>query len=421
MRFKDISREVATVLSGSVVAQAITLAAYFVLLRIFSPADYGLFTVFYSYIEVLVIVSTCKYEMGVVAADSDRSAAALGRFALRLNAILSSLLLAVLAVLTLAGWLPGKFSQLGWVSMLIAPMVFFLGNNRILSSLYNRFHHYRAIATSDIVGALSAAVIKATLGLLGMNRAGMPLGAVLGQAAANVNYRVGIRRLPLPAVGSDEYRAEARHHSNYPRYVAPKDFINSFSANLPFLWLALYFDNASVGLLAIAVTFIIRPCHIIGAAFERVLFARTAEDVRNGRPVLQPLLRFVALAEGVAVAVAVVLWLYAEPLMAFCFGDRWSGCGIYIDALLPWAVALAASLPLMYIPNIYGTQRTELFIHLGQLALRIAAIAIGIATGSFLLGVQLFAAVSALTSFSLTAWYLTQTSRSHTRRDKAAH
>lgn len=411
MKFKGAIKESATLLTGSFVAQVISLVAYFVLLRIFTPADFGLYTIFFSYIEVLVIASTCKYEMGVVAADTDRSSAALGRFALRLNALVSLLLLAVLALLAAAGWLPGKFGHLGWLALLIAPMVFFTGNNRVLSALYNRFHRYRAIAASDIAGAGTGAVLKALFGLLGMHSAGLPAGAVLGQAAANVGYRVGLKKLPLPEVDAAECRAEARRQRNYPRYVAPKDFVSSFSANLPFLWLALYFDNAAVGLLAIATTFVIRPCHLVCAAFERVLFARTAEGVRDGRPVAGPLLRFVALAEGVAVAVALLAWFFAEPLVALCFGDRWVGCGEYIRALLPWAVALAGSLPLMFIPNIFGTQRTEFHIYLVQLALRAAAVVVGIVTRDFLLSVRLFAAVSALTSFSLTAWYLVQSAR----------
>lgn len=411
MKFKAAIREAATLLSGSVVAQVITLVAYFALLRIFTPDDYGLFTIFFSYIELLVIASTCKYEMGVVASDNERSATALSRFALRLNAVVSLVLLVVLAVLAVAGWLPGKFRQLGWVALLIAPMVYFMGNNRLLAALYNRRHRYRAIAASDIAGAASGAGLKALFGLLGMHTTGLPLGAVLGQAAANIGYRLGLKQLQLPEVGRAECRAEARRQSNYPRYVAPKDFVSSLSSNLLFLGLALWFDNASVGLLAIAVTFIIRPCNLIAAAFERVLFARTAEDVHAHRPVGRQLLHFTVAVTAAAAIAAVALWFLAEPLMAFCFGDRWAGCGVYIRALLPWAVAQAASASLMFIPNIFNTQRTELFIYLGQLLLRIAAIAIAIAAGSFLLGAQLFAAVSAVTSLTLTAWYLAQTFR----------
>ena len=404
-------REAATLLSGSVAAQSIALVAYFVLLRIFTPADYGLFTIFYSYIEVLIIASTCKYEMGVVAAGSDHAAAALSRFALRLNTLVSLALLTVLAVLVLLGWLPGKFAQLGWLAVLIAPMVFFCGNNRVYSSLYNRFHRYRSIATSDVVGASSGALLKIGFGLLKMHSSGLPLGAVLGQAAANVNYRLGLKKLGLPATTRQEEREEARRSRNYPLYVAPKDFVSSLSANLPFLWLALYFDNAMVGLLAIATTFILQPCNLLSGAFERVLYARTAEAVRDRRSIRRPLLGFVLMVEAAAVVVAVLLWFFAEPLFAFCFGGRWAGCGVYVQAILPCAVVVVGSMPLMFIPNIFGTQRTEFFIYLGQLVLCVSAIATGVASGDFLLAVRLFYDALALTALVLLLWYMMQISR----------
>ena len=60
MKNRPIVREMGTLLSGNVLAQIISLAAYFALTRIFSTEDYGIYAIFYSYIEVLIILSTCK-------------------------------------------------------------------------------------------------------------------------------------------------------------------------------------------------------------------------------------------------------------------------------------------------------------------------------------------------------------------------
>ena len=112
MKQKGILREAATLVSGNILAQLIALAAYFVLTRIYSPDDYGLFNIFYSYIEVLIILSTCKYELAVVVAYDDREAAAVSRFALRLNTLVSPGRLTRALVLWLTGALPGIFRQL---------------------------------------------------------------------------------------------------------------------------------------------------------------------------------------------------------------------------------------------------------------------------------------------------------------------
>ena len=398
-------------LSGNVLAQIISLAAYFALTRIFSAEDYGLYSIFYSYIEVLIILSTCKYELAIVAADTDSEAQAMARFTLRLNAIVSTVLLTVVLALWLAGALPGNFAQLGWMVLLIPPMVFFCGTSRVYSFLFNRGHHYSTMALSETVNAAAGAIIKIGLGLLGVLQAGMPVGTVAGRAVGNLVYRLKKSEVGSWKSEKSALLAVARKHVNFPRYVATKDFINSFSSNLPFLWLALYFDRADVGLFALALTFTFRPVNILNVAFEQVLYARTAEGVREGRSVSGMIGRFLLILNVVALPLFVLAWFVAEPVFAFCFGGRWAGCGVYVQALLPWVYLMLSSTSLMFISNVFSTQKTEFGFYLVLLALRVAAIAVGIHAGSFLLAIRLYATAGALVAASLLVWYLWQVRR----------
>lgn len=408
-------REAATLVSGNMLAQVITLAAYFVLTRIYTPDDYGLFNIFYSYIEVLIIFSTCKYELAIVVADDEREAAAVSRFALRMNTLVSAGLLTVALVLWLTGLLPGNLAQLGWMVLLIPPLVFFCGTSRVYSFLYNRFHRYEMIAVSDSVNAGSGALLKIVLGLFGFSQSGLPIGTVIGQAAANINYRLRLKSLPnaqaIRNIPNSERRAAAKKHRNFPFFVATKDFINTFSSNLPFLWAALYFERAEVGLFGLALTFTMQPVNILSVAFERVLYARTAETVRDRQPLMHLLCRFLLPLMAVALPIVVLAGFVAEPVFVFCFGDRWQGCGVFVQTLLPLALATLCCNSLMFIPNVFSSQRTEFVFYLVLLALRVAAIAIGVGAGDFLLAITLYAAAGTLVKASLLLWYLWQVRR----------
>lgn len=423
MKKRPIVKEMGTLLSGNVLAQVISLASYFILTRIFSTDDYGLYAIFYSYIEVLIILSTCKYELAIVAADTDREADAMARFTLRLNTGVSFLLLSVALVLWLTGALPGNFAALGWMVLLIPPMVFFCGTSRVYSFLFNRAHRYGTMAVSETVNAGAGALLKIALGLLGVLQAGMPIGTVAGRAIGNLVYRlkkseVGCRKSEGSANERSDLRpptsdllAVARKHRNFPLFVASKDFVNSFSSNLPFLWLALYFDRADVGLFALALTFTFRPMNILNVAFEQVLYARTAEGVRERQSVWPMIAKFLLTVNAVALPLFVLAWFVAEPVFAFCFGGRWAGCGVYVQALLPWVFLMLSSTSLMFISNVFGTQHIEFGVYLVLLALRIAAIAVGIHQGDFLLAIRLYAAAGALVAASLLVWYLWQVRR----------
>lgn len=401
-------------LGGNVLAQVIALAAYFILMRIFSPDDYGLYNIFYSYIEVLIILSTLKFELAVVVADDDREANDLAGLTLRINTLVSLLLLTIVLVLWLTGMLPGNFAQLGWMVLLIPPMVFFCGTSRVYGALFNRMHCYRSIAVNETVNAGTGALLKIALGLLGMLQAGMPVGTVAGRAIANITYRLKLRQLGrTPSFHGDRTAAFSvmRKHRNFPFFVASKDFINSLSYNLPFLWLALYFDRAEVGLFALALTFTFRPANLLNTAIEKVYYARTAEGVRQGEPVGRMISRMLLVVNAIALPVCILAWFAAEPVFSFCFGGRWAGCGIYVRALLPWIFLSLSATPLTFISNVFSTQRIEFYFYLVLLALRVAAIAIGVSAGGFLLAIRLYAAAGALISASLLMWYLWQVRR----------
>lgn len=401
-------------LGGNVLAQVIALAAYFILMRIFSPDDYGLYNIFYSYIEVLIILSTLKYELAVVVADDDREANDLAGLTLRINTLASLLLLTIVLVLWLTGMLPGNFAQLGWMVLLIPPMVFFCGTSRVYGALFNRMHRYRSIAVNETVNAGTGALLKIALGLLGMLQAGMPVGTVAGRAIANITYRLKLRQLGrTPSFHGDRTAAFSvmRKHRNFPFFVASKDFINSLSYNLPFLWLALYFDRAEVGLFALALTFTFRPANLLNTAIEKVYYARTAEGVRQGEPVGRMISRMLLVVNAIALPVCILAWFAAEPVFSFCFGGRWAGCGVYVRALLPWIFLSLSATPLTFISNVFSTQRIEFYFYLVLLALRVAAIAIGVSAGGFLLAIRLYASAGALISASLLMWYLWQVRR----------
>ena len=126
-----------TLLWGNLVAQGIAFAAYIVLLRLFTPEDFGLCNVFFSYTEVLIILSTCKYEMAVVKADNDNEAETLVRAALKLNWMFALLLTVIGIVLALLGV---SLSGLPvWMPLLIPVLVYFTGTNRVYNFVCNRY------------------------------------------------------------------------------------------------------------------------------------------------------------------------------------------------------------------------------------------------------------------------------------------
>ena len=415
-------RNSGTLLSGSMVAQGITFVAYLLLSRLYLPADFGLYNIFYSYIEVLIILSTCKYEMAIVKADSEAEAAALTRFSLRLNAAVSAVILVATVVLSL---LRVEAVPLPPLLLLLIPlMVFFCGTTRVYTFAFDRYSHFRQIAAAEVVTSLSGTLLKVAFGLLAavgqlFHLVGLPLGTILGKVAGNVYYRAGVRRLPSVAPATP-LRPLLRKHRNFPLYSMPRELVSSFSANLPFMWLGLYFDKALLGLFALAYTFTMRPVNILANTFEKVFYPSAKEKIDLHQPLGRDLGRFLLTLTAVVLPVLLVAFFFAEPLFTFLFGPKWIGTGYYVRCLVPWIGVLLLTNSLAFVPNVFATQRTDFLFQLVQLLFRVAALAIGLSRGDFALAVLCFCAVSTAVQLCQLGWYLYQV-RQYDKKLKPQH
>ena len=415
-------RNSGTLLSGSVVAQGITFVAYLLLSRLYLPADFGLYNIFYSYIEVLIILSTCKYEMAIVKADSEAEAAALTRFSLRLNAAVSAVILVATVVLSL---LRVEAVPLPPLLLLLIPlMVFFCGTTRVYTFAFDRYSHFRQIAAAEVVTSLSGTLLKVAFGLLAavgqlFHLVGLPLGTILGKVAGNIYYRAGVRRLPSVAPATP-LRPLLRKHRNFPLYSMPRELVSSFSANLPFMWLGLYFDNALLGLFSLAYTFTMRPVNILANTFEKVFYPSAKEKIDLHQPLGRDLGRFLLTLTAVVLPVLLVAFFFAEPLFTFLFGPKWIGTGYYVRCLVPWIGVLLLTNSLAFVPNVFATQRTDFLFQLVQLLFRVAALAIGLSRGDFALAVLCFCAVSTAVQLCQLGWYLYQV-RQYDKKLKPQH
>ena len=412
VRGSQFVRHAGTLLSGNVVAQGIAFLSYLLLSRLFTPKDFGLYNIFYSYIEVLIILSTCKYELAVVVADDDEEAAQMARLTMRMNALVSLALLTLAGMLLLTGTSPMPPALL----LLIPPMVFFCGTTRVYTFLCNRLKQYRTIAASEVTTSVGGVAAKIAFGLLNalwtpLHLLGLPVGTILGKVAGNIYLRRKCASLKPPQQPAAPARQLLGKHRNFPLYVAPKELISSFSANLPFLWLSLYFDSAAIGLFSLALTFTMRPVGILSGAFEKVFYADAAAKMRDHADSAESrsaVRRFLLTLNAMALPVVAVAFLFAEPILTFFFGSQWVGTGYYLRCLLPWMWVLLNVNSLTFVANIFSTQRVDLVIQLCQLALRVAALAVGVARQDFHLAILLFCAVSCLTQLGQLGWYLWQ-------------
>ena len=393
-----------TLVSGSFVSQAIALLIYPFITRLFSQDDLGAYATWLSIVDVLTILSTGKYEDSVMLGKDKSEAAATARLAMRVNTFFSLLSVAVVTVVFLCG-------KADFTVFLIPPMIYFCGTSRVYRALFNYVKAFGQMAFSNIANSVAAAAAKLAAGFAHITNGTLPAGSLVGQIVGNINLRIGLHRMHLPKTSWADAKAMAKRYRNFPLFSMPKSFVNSFSYNLPFMLLAIYFDKAYIGLFSLAMTCTFRPVSFFSTAYNSVLYKNFSEKYRNRLSIKHDINKFITGNVAVFLPVFVIGFVFAESLLSFIFGKEWGECALYLRIVLPWIFLNLFVSSLSFLPDMFSTQRTDMLLNILLFALRLGVLVAGIVMADFALAIGLFAAVSAVMSLVILMWYFSLVKR----------
>ena len=405
----EFFRNVATLISGTTMAQAFSVVIYLVLSRIYTEEDFGVFGLYMNILNITIIFSTAKYELAILLPKSDRESVNL----LGLSALISagvSLVLLVVVILfndLLCRWL-GSSEISPWL-YLVPLSTLLVGLFQSLRNYSNREKRYRLIAGANIGQSLSNSLLKLGLGLVIAGAAGLIFGVVFGQLAGFMVFLVvhlRTNRHKSTWLNFPEMKRLAKQYSLFPRYNMWQGLINNFSGALPVFMFSAYFSTAVAGLYTFGYMILYRPVSLVANAFYQVMFQRFVEKQHLERPILQEVRLFIRRTVQVLLIPFLLTGIFAPAIFGFLFGENWTEAGRYAQIILPWIFMVSLVMPLSFIPDMYRKQKVAMRIDGIKLLGRLGGLAAGVLAGSVYLGLALYTAASTLVLLYSLLWYI---------------
>lgn len=355
----DFWRSVASVLTGTAVAQAIPIAGSLVIARQYAPGEFGLFSAWLGLVLLAAVALTGRFETAL-ALEPDGEP--------RRRAVVSTLLTAVLAAFVLAGASaivatisPAWFEHVP-TPLVVAffPVALLVAMAQIWQSWAAAEGRYRDLSMMRIAEATAITTFQIGLGAAFASADSLAIAHLVG---VTVGLGVSARLLPIrwPTVRPASMVSEFwNRHRRFPLLSLPADVLNTASAQLPVLIVAGRFGAETAGLLALAMRTLGAPIGILGKSVLDVFKRHAATSYRERGECRADYLRtFRVLATG-SLSAAIVLALWSAPLFALAFGEAWRGAGTIAAWLVPMFALRFVSSPLSYMVYIAGKQHLDL-------------------------------------------------------------
>lgn len=367
-------RNVATVLSGAVGAQALPLLAAPLLTRLCTPGELGAYSVWLGIVAIAAIGATLRMEAAMILDHEPERQRACFRVVFY-SATVTALALTLLAAgARLAG--VDAAARLSWTALLTLGVGTWLTGCMQTTLAFATSHN--AFGKAARAKVVTAGVIVATQLILlyaGLGGVGLVLGHLIGTVVGFATARL-LLRPPSAPIGwriDAQQREYLVRHQKFWRYSLPSNLLNGAVSQLPLFLIGMRHGALAAGLFALTQRVLSAPISLIAASVLEVFkreSVREFEEHGNCARAYRHTFKALAL---LGVGPALVLLLFAPDLFALVFGERWRAGGELAQLMAPLFLLNFIASPLSYVFFVAGRQQADLWWQVALFAMTLGA------------------------------------------------
>jgi O-antigen/teichoic acid export membrane protein len=339
LRFRNwrVLRDVAALGSGTLLSQATMCLATPVLLRLYSPADLGVYALLYSYSALLSTLCTWKIERLIVVVPSRQASLHLLTALVAIAVVVTFALLLFVTVVITLNVLPFEGALL-WS---IPFSVFVLAVSAGQRSTLIRERAYRVAAMAQIArsvvflgGAIATAlwwhgsILMGALPMLLWQITGDLAGLLLQSWANGSVIRLKLKRPRLRRA-----LLTVRNQGSFLGALGASQVICSINQQIPISAVAFAFGRAQAGLYTLAIGLVAVPCSVVATAVADVVNQRLARCYAERRPFSHLLARTMGTMALVGIGPFLGIALLSPVVLPVLMGPRWVNAGPAVTIL----------------------------------------------------------------------------------------
>jgi len=333
----EFSRNVLTLMTGAVIAQAIPIAISPILTRIYSPEDFGLFALYISIASIGSLVATGRYELAIMLPKKDEDAINIVALSVVISFFVSFLTFLIVFIFnTQITNLIGNSEISSWL--------YFMPITILLTGIYqsfnywsNRKKHYKRLAVNKVVQTTAASSTNLGIGLGGFAYNGLILGGLVGQGIATfvlVKTAWSEYKYSLSEINALQIFVLIKRYKKLPIFNLPNALIDGFRLTGIFVLIANSFATATLGQFSLAWKMLQTPMSIIGSSLSQVFFQKIASAEKKDLNLIVK--KYTIKAIIISLPIFLIIYFFSIDIFVVVFGKNWQLAGEAASIMSPW-------------------------------------------------------------------------------------
>jgi len=358
-------KNIATLATGTVIAQLIPILMSPILSRIYLPEDYGLFGVLISISSVIGIFSVLELSSAIIISESEEEKNNIISTGIIINLIVSIISLTVLTIFNDQIVSFFKSPNLKYLLYLIPFQIMLGGFSSLFSSSLNKTGNFRVMSRNRLFVSISTTLLSLFLGILGYHQ-GLIYSLILGNLLGTVLLTrfFLIEKNKMLVFRFSVFIEILIKHKKFPLFSVPSNFLSSFTNQLPVYILSQLTNLNYVGSFNYSIRMLGIPSSFISQSITEVFRKRASDDYQKNKNALHVFKNTFKLLFFLSFIPFAIIFIWGPEIFTFVFGKNWTEAGEFSRILsLMYFFKFTVS-PLSYMYIITGHQKEDLIMHL---------------------------------------------------------
>ena len=357
----EFSKNVLTLMTGTTIAQAIPIAISPILTRIYTPADFGIFSLYMSTAAIFSVLATGRYEAAIILPKTNKEASYIVILSLLISLIVSVFILIFIILFDeqIAILLDNK-NILHWLYF-IPVTVFLTGIYQSLNYWVNRKKYYKKLALSRVSQSIVTSGSSVGMGFSGLSIAGLIYSNILGQIASIIVLFKSIYLKDLKYLNffnKNRILFVVRKYSKFPKFDLLASLSNVSAQYLVNILFTALFTTTVAGYYYLTQKMLSIPVTLIAASILDVFKEQASKDYKkfgNARKIYIQTFKKLLILSFIP---SIIVYFFSVDIFTYIFGEAWEVSGEYARILVPMLFFRFISSPLSFM--LYIGEKQEL-------------------------------------------------------------
>ncbi|QGY45335.1 oligosaccharide flippase family protein [Maribellus comscasis] len=371
----EFYRNILSLFSGMFLARLFPALFALIIVRIYSPENFGLFVLYITIASTLSIISTGKYENAIILAETKTEKRHIFWLAQKINVLVN-----VVAALGIFVYILVEGVELitSVLQLVLIPLYsFFFAAVQLLRNVLISNKQFKKLSFLEITRSLTTGILQCLF--FAFPETGLFMGAFLAQLLI---YFVYARMIPEAQwnrkfLFTKEERNYGRRYINFPKFSVASEIFNFLSSQLPVFLIKPFFGSTILGLYSFPHRYVSTPVQLLSTSVSRV-YIQKARSLKNNVSDLSRL-TFSLFKKQFLIGIIpfTVMTLWGQAIFRVVFGAEWEFSGFLAQLIAPWLFVVMLISPLSAIMIVMEKQKISMFFNILLMAFRIAGLLIG--------------------------------------------